>query len=304
MADAPSNDPNTPSSDPNEITGAGIGVGILSGLGIVILVGAALFGLFKTTNGQYILNYLKYNLVSSTGKFFSFIPLILFLLGPLIDAINYQFEASKISIAAFVVSISEYLLGLFFGWYQGLASDNSLQSNSIFREFIPELYERCKVVLPFYTMNPTNEGGISSYAFISFFISFCYLISLSLINVYNNAQSIPQWWIGPVVMIGLSLFGVIVRTVGINSCDSPISVIYGISFAGILSAAYMAIAYWTKQSFMPFGNRLFASGTSASVLNATLPSGIKANTTSSCSAPKGEGVVYEIYQDGEMVGTV
>lgn len=317
MSDSPNNDAsgnsNTDSTNsPSSSSSMNWGVGILIGL-IVGIVIAFLFQIKKQAGvpvNSLLTSYPKYFISTYVGtpikKFFSFLPLIFIVFGFLSDAINQEFQASKISIATLSAALFESVIGgRLFNFYKGLFSKASqtLESSSLFNELIPSLYENCKVILTGFALPATDYGGGSMYSFTTFFTIFSYIIPLYLISNFNPSLSNPYWWIAPVVMAGLSIIGILIRVLSTDSCDTGISTMYGIFFAAILSASYMAISYFGNQSLMPFSNKVFGSGS-------TLPSSVSSTeniaktTTKSCGAIQGEGVIYEIYQDGQMIGKI
>jgi hypothetical protein len=297
---------NTPdtnsSSDSSSWFTGGAGVGMaLGGVIIVILIIYAMsaYEPLRAYTGYAVSTFVG----SASLKFFDFLPLIFIVLGLLMDAINAEFQASKISIASLVIPIGQIGLGGLWGLYQSFANTrmgvSTLDTENIW-ELIPGFLDSCRVTLFGFNVNPTNYGQTSNYSLVTFFISFCYLISLAIVNINNpNYQYMTNWWVGPIVMIVLSILGLIVRINRQNSCDSLITSVYGISFAAIWAAAYLGISYGFAHIMMPFSNKIFAQSEGT-----ILPGSVKPNTNQSCAAPQGEGVVYEIYQDGEMVGQV
>jgi hypothetical protein len=239
---------------------------------------------------------------NSMYSFLNFLPTIFLVLGPLMDAINYEFQATKISIAGLLVLFLQPILGGLLKIFQkiiGAGSDDGSPISGLVSNFI----DSCRVNAMGISFNSTGIGGVSNYGMILFFISACYMISLGLINKYNPGASFPQWYVGPSVMFGISLFGSLARLFNTNNCDNFLNFAYGISYSAIWSSIYFAIGYFSNKRILPYNNKIWGLGTSSDQDNQTGPNA-KPNTNQSCASPQGDGVIYEIYQDGQMVGTV
>jgi hypothetical protein len=292
------------SSDSSWFTGVN---GLLIGIFGVIIVVLVFFGIFKLKESRdYASYFVTSYLGSAMTNFFDFLPLIYIVLGFLLDAVNTEFQASKISIASLVAVAGQVIMGLIMRGYQGLVNTvkgiTTLDSEFFtLGELIPGFLDSCKITLLGFNVEPTNYGQTSNFTLVTFFIAFSYLASLSLVNVNNpNEQYTSNYWIGPVVMAGLAFIGMLFRTFKPNSCDSLLSSLYGVIFAAIWSSIFIGVGYYSVNRIVPYANKIFKYTSSPSILSgATRP-----NTSQSCATPQGEGVVYEIYQDGEMVGQV
>lgn len=309
-----SNTNDTPSSDSGSdsstITSAGLGYGSALGIFVSIVAVVIIFMVFKSISGQpdikTYLGYLASSYVgSSISKFIDFLPLIYIVLGFLLDSLNMEFQASKISLAAIGITAGQVILGTIMWGYQNLINRlfggvNTLNSESI-GELVSGFLDSCRINLLAFNVNPTNYGQTSNFSLLTFFIPACYLVALTFVNVNNpNQQYTPNYWVGPVVMLGLAIIGTLFRVLKPNNCDSGLTAINGILYAAIWTSIFMGIGYFVAPTILPYANKIFKYNSSVTGVSA----GTKPNTAQSCASPQGDGVIYEIYQDGEMVGQV
>jgi hypothetical protein len=303
--DTPSSDNSSSSSSSN------FGYGALTAIGLIISA-LIFFGVVQKNNPELILyfGYVIKNFVGGTGAtFLSFLPTIFLALGPLMDAINFEFQASKISIAGLGILFFQPLLGMLLKVWQKILALILGPTNTL-EQPIPGLVssfiDSCRVNAMGIGFPASGAGGTSNYVMIMLFISACYMFSMGLINLLNPGASFPQWYVGPSVMFGISILSSIIRILLPNNCDSFLSFTYGLSYAAIWTSVYFGIGYYMKQSILPFNNKIWGLGSQANSSNQDSQTGpnAKLNTTQSCASPQGDGVIYEIYQDGQMVGQV
>lgn len=279
------------------------GLGIAIGLGIAVFILAIVFILtIKKSNPEFVghIGYLiSKNVVGSSKTLLNFMPAIFMLLGPLMDLINFEFQASKITIASLVVLPGQIILGLILKGFQnllGLSGSLDMPIDGL----IPNFIDSCRVNAFGLSFNSLSTGGVSNYTTVMLFIALSYMISLALISIKNPSASFPNWWVGPTVMTAIAIITSAIRLFTTPSCDTGSSFAYGIGYALMWIAIYFGVGL-VSGAVVPFNNKINPQSSGSGGL---LSGAVKPNTTQSCASPQGEGVVYEIYQDGEMVGRV
>lgn len=300
---------NTPSTPPSTDSGSSssssgwedwgyITIAVFVVIGLVLLI--YVFIIKRNPDFLGFIGYAVKNFVGISGMtFINFLPTIFMMLGPMLDLINYEFQASKITIASLIILFGQSLLGLILTLIKGFIGSSSGTQITPVSELIPNFINSCRINGLGFSFPASTSEGVSNYTTGMMFISLSYMLSLALIQINNSSASFPNWWVGPLVMSVISIIGSIIRINTVPNCDSGVSWIYGVAYSLIWVALFFGVGLGINKSIVPFNNRIFPQSSSSLLGGATKP-----NTTQSCAVPTGEGAIYEIYQDGEMIGQI